>query len=201
MTSTNGHVPADGRGWRSRALVTRTRRRVLAKVRGYQELDRLVAQGLRVGQNVWIARSTGFDDGFLWLISIGDNSTIAGGVSILAHDASTKRHLGHTIIGRVTIGHRVYIGHGTIVLPCTTIGDDSIIGAGSIVKGTIPPKSVVVGNPARVVGTTEEYIERHRAQMSNRPVYPTEGCTVPGGIAEETMVRMREELRDGVGYI
>lgn len=51
----------------------------------------------------------------------------------------------------VTIGDRVWIGNRVIVLPGVTIGDDAAVGAGSVVTSDVPPRSVVVGNPARVV--------------------------------------------------
>ena len=55
----------------------------------------------------------------------------------------------------ITIGDNVWIGGGTIVCPGVSIGDDSTIGAGSVVTKDIPPNSVAVGNPCRVVKTIE----------------------------------------------
>ena len=78
------------------------------------------------------------DDSHAWLIEIGDNVTLAPRVHILAHDASTKLYLGYTKIGRVRIGNDVFIGHVTIILPGVTIGDNVVIGAGSVVKSDIP---------------------------------------------------------------
>lgn len=51
-------------------------------------------------------------------------------MQILAHDASTKRYLGYTKIGRVLIGNNVFVGAGTIILPSVAIGNNVIIGAG-----------------------------------------------------------------------
>jgi maltose O-acetyltransferase len=45
----------------------------------------------------------------------------------------------------------VWIGGGAIVLPGMTVGDNSVIGAGSVVVRDVPPATVVVGNPARVI--------------------------------------------------
>ncbi|MET0303797.1 MAG: sugar O-acetyltransferase [Microbacteriaceae bacterium] len=51
----------------------------------------------------------------------------------------------------IVIGDNVWLGGGAIVLPGVTIGENSVIGAGAVVTRDIPPNSVAVGNPARVV--------------------------------------------------
>ncbi len=52
----------------------------------------------------------------------------------------------------VIIGTNVWIGRSCIILPGTTIGDHSVIGAGSVVRGEIPARSIVAGNPGQIVG-------------------------------------------------
>ncbi len=66
--------------------------------------------------------------------------------------------------GAVRIGERVFIGTGVIICKGVTIGDGSVIGAGSVVTSDVPPHSVAVGNPCRVIGRTDE---------SRGPVDPT----------------------------
>jgi len=73
-------------------------------------------------------------------------------------DAETGRRLNPA--EAVIIGDRVWLGTGVIVLPGSTIGNDSIVGAGSIVTGYIPPHSVAVGNPARVVRTGVRWVRQ-----------------------------------------
>ncbi|GIQ80928.1 hypothetical protein KIPB_001808 [Kipferlia bialata] len=51
----------------------------------------------------------------------------------------------------VTIGNRVWLGMGAQILPGVTIGDDCVVGAGSVVTRDIPPGCVVAGVPARVI--------------------------------------------------
>lgn len=53
----------------------------------------------------------------------------------------------------ITIGDDVWVGGGVIVLGGVTIGDGSTVGAGAVVTRDVPPRSVVVGNPAKVVRT------------------------------------------------
>ncbi len=57
----------------------------------------------------------------------------------------------------VRIGDEVWIGGGAILLPGVTIGKGSVIGAGAVVTKDIPPYTVAVGNPARVLRTLERY--------------------------------------------
>jgi maltose O-acetyltransferase len=51
----------------------------------------------------------------------------------------------------VIIGDRVWLGNRVTILPGVSIGDDSVIGAGTVVVKSVPSRSVAVGNPARVV--------------------------------------------------
>ncbi|MFC1825969.1 DapH/DapD/GlmU-related protein [Thermodesulfobacteriota bacterium] len=51
----------------------------------------------------------------------------------------------------VTIGKEVWVGMGVLILPGVTIGDGAIIGAGSVVIKDIPPYTVAVGNPCKVI--------------------------------------------------
>jgi maltose O-acetyltransferase len=149
---------------------------------------------------VYIGRGTTFDGGFLWLISVGDDTTISAGVEVLAHDASTKHHLGYSVVNPVSIGSRVYVGARAVILPGVTIGDDAIVGAGSVVTRDVPPRTVVAGNPARVVSSLDEHLAKHAAHMRSRPVYGEE-WTIRGGITEGRRAAMSAALREGHGYV
>jgi acetyltransferase-like isoleucine patch superfamily enzyme len=61
-------------------------------------------------------------------------------------------HPGVQIFGRIRVGSDTAIGINSIVLPGAEIGKNCIVGAGSVVRGTVPDNSLVVGNPAKVVG-------------------------------------------------
>jgi acetyltransferase-like isoleucine patch superfamily enzyme len=89
-------------------------------------------------------------------ITIGDD--VWFGQSIFVSDASHGYQDPATPIGDqlgdhqpVSIGAGSWIGHGVVILPGTTIGRQVVIGAGSVVRGTIPDHSVAVGVPAKVV--------------------------------------------------
>src|SRR3954469_23424782 len=84
--------------------------RVRAKVTGYPNVVALQAAGLRLGENVYLGQHTMIDPDFCWLVSIGDDTVISARVTVLAHDASTQRHIGFTRINTVRIGQRVFVG-------------------------------------------------------------------------------------------
>ena len=93
-------------------------------------------------------------------IYIGDSVMIAPNVVIATgtHPICPKlREKWYQYNLPVHIGNRVWIGAGTIILPGVTIGDDSVIGAGSVVTKNIPSGVVAVGNPCRVLREINEH--------------------------------------------
>lgn len=141
-------------------------KKILAGLRGEQNIDKLIARGLVVGKNLTRMGGVILDPSHCWHISIGDDVILAPNVHLLAHDASTKIFLNYTRVAKISIGNRVFIGAGTIILPGVEIGDDVVIGAGSVVSKSIPAGSVAVGSPARVISSLELYIEKQRSKMN-----------------------------------
>ncbi len=99
-------------------------------------------------------------DGLTDLVVIGKNFISAPGSIILAHDASPITHTGKTRIEKTIIGDNVFLGANAVILAGSNIGDGCIIGAGAIVSKTIPPNSVVAGNPGKVIMTVDEYMKK-----------------------------------------
>jgi acetyltransferase-like isoleucine patch superfamily enzyme len=88
------------------------------------------------------------------IIEIGDRVLIGPGVSIFAATHETElqsRRDGVEYARQVTIGSDCWIGGHTIIMPGITIGNGCTVGAGSVVTKDIPPFSVAIGSPARVV--------------------------------------------------
>ena len=101
------------------------------------------------------------------LIEIGNNVDINDNFTIMTHDFGTYvfRNLYHDFVassGRVKIGSNIYFGRDVTVLKGVTIGDNCIIGLGSIVTRDIPSNSVATGVPCRVVCGIEEYYQKRR---------------------------------------
>ncbi len=67
--------------------------------------------------------------------------------------------------GAIKICDNSFVGINAILMPGVTIGPYSIVGAGSVVTKSIPPNSVAAGNPARVICSLDEYIERYQEKM------------------------------------
>ena len=171
------------------------------RLRGEASLSLLIRRGLKIGKNLKIMHGTIIDDSHPWLIEIGDNVTLAPRVHILAHDASTKNYLGYTKIGRVVIGDNVFIGADSVILPGVAIGNNVIIGANSTVTHSIPEGMVVVGCPAHVICSTEDYLNKERKRMKSAPLYD-ESYTLRGNISEDKKQKQRQELANGIkGYV
>ncbi len=134
-------------------------------------VESLRDRGVKIGNNVDIINSNiDYCHGFL--ISIGNNVTITN-ATILGHDASTKKFIGYTKVGRVDIGNDVFIGFGAIVLPNTKIGNKVIVGAGTVVAKDVPENVVIIGNPWRIICTFDEYIQKHQSSLNKKPTYNT----------------------------
>lgn len=173
------------------------RRRVTARMRGEQDLDELIARGLSLGDEVYVARGFYFDPGYAWLISIGDQTTIGPNVTILTHDAAPKLRTGWSAVAPVRIGARVFVGANTTILPGVGIGDDAIVGAGSVIRRDVPAGMIVAGNPAEEVGTTDAHTARHLRRLAERPRLPS-AARDPAAADRR---RLLEQLADGDGYV
>lgn len=100
-----------------------------------------------------------------YLINIGNHCEITSNVEFITHDGATwifreRKAFQGTKYGPIIIHDNCMIGIRSIILPGVEIGPDSIVGAGSVVTKNIPPNSVYAGNPARFIGTAEDYLKR-----------------------------------------
>jgi len=93
-----------------------------------------------------------------YLIEIGNHTAVAAGSQFITHDGATwvfeDDVEGGGIFGRIVVGNNVFIGINCILLSNTTIGDNCIVGAGSVVRGHFPENSVIAGNPAQIISKT-----------------------------------------------
>jgi acetyltransferase-like isoleucine patch superfamily enzyme len=140
--------------------------------------------GITIGNGVFIGRNTilsckngdialedGVNVGFncevfsASLVRIGADSLLAAYCYVIggdheATDASVPVGLQARRSQGVTVGRGAWLGAGAKILDGVTIGDGSVIGAGAVVREDVPPNSIAVGIPARIVGTREEAASR-----------------------------------------
>jgi acetyltransferase-like isoleucine patch superfamily enzyme len=100
---------------------------------------------MEIGEGTAISMSAKLDLTNPRGIHIGTYSVVTFGAAILTHDYVNK------VNRDVHIGDNCFIGAHSVILPGVTIGDGSIVAAGSVVARDVPARSLVAGNPARVV--------------------------------------------------
>lgn len=107
--------------------------------------------GVEIGKNSFISLGAKIDTQFGKVI-IGDDVHITSGCVLLAHDGALKQmDPMANPRGKIVIENNVFIGVNSVVLMNVTIGENSVIGAGSIVNKDIPANSLAIGNPAKVI--------------------------------------------------
>lgn len=106
---------------------------------------------IRVGRNVFINQNCTFYD--LGGLDIGDDVMISPNVSLITagHPLDPAQRRAVTSGRPIVIGRNVWIATGAIVLGGVTIGENSVVGAGSVVTKDAPANCFVAGNPARVI--------------------------------------------------
>lgn len=135
-----------------------------------------VNRGLKIGDNIFVQGIPNFGSE-PFLIEIGDNVTVAEGVSFINHGGDARvtkkieKYSDGRNFGRIKIGNNTFIGKGSIILPGVEIGDNCIIGSLSIISNSIPSNSVYAGSPAKFICTIEDYGEK---LLANNVVYPRE---------------------------
>jgi acetyltransferase-like isoleucine patch superfamily enzyme len=106
---------------------------------------------IRVGHNVFINRNCTFYD--LGGLDIADDVMIGPNVSIMTagHPLDPSQRRAVTIGKPVMIERNVWIAAGATIIGGVTIGENSVVAAGSVVTKNVPPNTLVGGNPARVI--------------------------------------------------
>ena len=122
---------------RIRGVVVDLRRAYLRRIKGMR-----ISKSARVSWRVYLDKASSKG------IIIDDESYLASGVTVLAHDYAR-------LTGRLNtrIGKRCFIGVNAIIMPGVTIGDEVIVGAGSVVTKDVPGNCIVAGNPAKIIKT------------------------------------------------
>jgi len=103
-------------------------------------------------------------------IIIGSNVGFGAGTKIISSIHSHNNHSKHDIAEPIIIGNNVFVGANSVILPSVKIGDNVVIGAGSIVVKDIPPNSIAIGNPCKVIKKNEVYLEDFSVITFNKKI-------------------------------
>lgn len=144
---------------------TAERTALLRRLLGHVAGDILIEQpfycdygyNIKVGLNFYSNHNLVILDGAP--VTFGDNVFIAPncGFYTAGHPLeASERNKGLEYARPITVGNNVWFGAGVSVLPGVTIGDNCVIGAGSVVNHDIPPHSLAVGNPCKVIRKIED---------------------------------------------
>ena len=96
-------------------------------------------RGVHIGKEVWIGYDVILDTSRPHLVTIEDRASLSMRVTVIAHFRETQG---------VRIEQDAFIGPGAIILPNVTIGRGAVVTAGSVVTQSVPPMTLVQGNPA-----------------------------------------------------
>jgi len=110
----------------------------------------------RVGRNVFVNQNCTFYD--LGGLDIGDDVMIGPNVSIITsgHPLAPSQRRAGVVARPIVIERNVWIGAGAIVVGGVTVGENSVVAAGSVVTRDVPPNTLVGGNPARAIRSIAE---------------------------------------------
>jgi len=103
-------------------------------------------RGVNIGKDVWIGYDAIIETSCPHLVTIRDRAAIGMRATIIAHNRELRG---------VVIEEDAILGAGVIVLPAVTIGQGAIVTAGSVVTKSVPPKTMVQGNPAQPIAKVE----------------------------------------------
>lgn len=191
-------------GLRSGGIKMKIKQRLkdlLYRLRADHTTENLIKKGLKVGKNFKRLNGVILDPAHCWLITIGDNVSMGPNSHILAHDGTTCLELGYAKIGRVNIGNNVFIGASSIILPNVTVGDNVIIAAGSVVVRDLAPNGVYAGNPAKLIMSYDEYMNKQRENLGKFPVFGEEYTLRNKNITDEQKEEMYNALKDNGGFV
>lgn len=163
-------------------------------------MDDCIRAGMKVGQNCSIQPGVVFDYSHCWLIQIGNHVTIAPEAYLLAHDASSKPAIGYTRVGTIVIEDQAFIGARAVIMPGVRIGIGSIVAAGSVVTKSVPDYTIVAGNPAKPIGSVEDYFIKMKKLEENVPKYDS-SFTIKNGVTAKQKEDMFAALLETHGFV
>ena len=131
-------------------------------------------RGMKVGKDVIFIEAPAFGSE-PYLIEIGDRTKITAGATFINHDGamytirSMEKYKDARNFGRIKLGKNCFVGNNCTFLPGAQMGDNCILGAGSVLNSSMPDNTVYAGTPARFICTIEQYGDK---ALENNVMYP-----------------------------
>ena len=125
--------------------------------------------GVSIGKNTYISEKKHWSSE-PYLVTIGDDCAVTEGVVFHTHGGGRimrRKFPNYDSFGKIKIGNHVYIGARSQIMPGVTIDDFVLVAAGSVVTKSIPSGVVVGGNPAKIIGSLDAFIERNVVYNTN----------------------------------
>ncbi len=167
---------------------------LLLQIRDTAYIEICKARGLKVGKDVIFIEAPKFGSE-PYLIEIGDRTKITANCTFINHDGamytirSMEKYRDARNFGRIKIGRNCFIGNNCTILPGVEMGDNCILGAGSVLNSSMPDNTVFAGVPARYICTIEEYGDK---ALANNVIYPRE--------LEATRPKLDAHIKENLPY-
>jgi len=159
-------------------IISRIQRAIAQHSGSDSKISYLRKQGIIIGKGCHLETMSFSTEPYL--VELGDHVAVANGTVFITHDGGIScfrdEFPDDDVFGKIVIGNNVHIGINCTILPNTFIGDNCIIGAGSVLRGRFPGDSVIVGNPAKVIMNIQMQRFLYRV---NPDRLPTEKLTDP----------------------
>lgn len=152
--------------------------RIVDRVRRKSNLYAAFSNGLHVGEGTKFVGSQHFGSE-PYLVKIGNDCLITDDVKFITHDGGIQVPMiaqgllfdevysNCSVFAPITIGNNVFIGMSTVLLLGADVADNTVIAAGSVVKGSFPPNVVIGGVPAKIICTLDEYRFKNANNLLN----------------------------------
>lgn len=131
-------------------------------------------EGMKIGKNCCINSNILTTENYL--ISLGDNVTIAGGVSLITHDNCVSKMIPDCtdLFGKITIGDNCFIGAQAVILYGVTLANNITVVSGSVVANSFDEENIIIaGNPAKKICTYESFVKRNKDKVFNLDKIPS----------------------------
>lgn len=131
--------------------------RVNGKIKWQCHFTNKVTGDVKIGKNVWLSFAA---NGNCYIqggngVTIGDDTIFGPGVKIISANHDLNDYSRHVEAPPIKIGRKCWIGANSVLLPGVEIGDNTIIGAGSIVTKSFGSNLIIGGNPAKIIKKRE----------------------------------------------